>query len=197
MSANPRVKEGISERANNLDNPHNPDIAPWYRQFWWWFIVSLPAAAVVASLGTVAIAVIKQDSLVADNYYQQGLAINKLFAEEENARSLAVEVDIVIDHLVGELTVELRGNFQSWPSTLTMAWQHPIKQQRDISLTLLQVADNRYLGQLPQALSGRWYLQLSGDQPMAWLVKKQLTVQANSNLEVELESFSLVANSDE
>ena len=40
------------------------DTKPWYRQFWPWFIICLPASAVVASLYTVSLAVRTTDSLV-------------------------------------------------------------------------------------------------------------------------------------
>ena len=32
------------------------DIAPWYRQFWPWFVISIPAATVIACLVTIVIA---------------------------------------------------------------------------------------------------------------------------------------------
>jgi hypothetical protein len=31
--------------------------APWYKQFWPWFLISLPAAVVVASMFTIKIAI--------------------------------------------------------------------------------------------------------------------------------------------
>lgn len=37
--------------------PARIDEVPWYRQFWPWFVISLPATAVIASLVTVWIAV--------------------------------------------------------------------------------------------------------------------------------------------
>ena len=33
------------------------DDAPWYRQFWPWFLIAIPAAAVVAGIVTIIIAV--------------------------------------------------------------------------------------------------------------------------------------------
>ncbi|MGD9265288.1 MAG: FixH family protein [Lysobacterales bacterium] len=45
---------------------------PWYRHFWVWFIIALPAAAVAAGLFTLWLAVSNPDSLVisADEYQQ-------------------------------------------------------------------------------------------------------------------------------
>ncbi len=39
---------------------------PWYRQFWPWFIIALPAAAVAGGLLTLWIAMSNPDRLVID-----------------------------------------------------------------------------------------------------------------------------------
>jgi hypothetical protein len=40
---------------------------PWYRQFWPWFIIALPASAVVASFITLWLAISRPDPLVIDD----------------------------------------------------------------------------------------------------------------------------------
>ena len=40
---------------------------PWYKQFWPWFIIALPASAVVASFITLWIAISNPDPLVVDD----------------------------------------------------------------------------------------------------------------------------------
>ena len=37
---------------------------PWYRQFWPWFLLALPAAAVIGGILTVIIAVSNPDPLI-------------------------------------------------------------------------------------------------------------------------------------
>ena len=45
---------------------------PWYRQFWPWFIIALPASAVIASFISLWLAVSNPDHLVVtDNEYRQ------------------------------------------------------------------------------------------------------------------------------
>ncbi len=45
---------------------------PWYRQFWPWFIIALPASAVIASFVSLWLAVSNPDHLVVtDDEYQQ------------------------------------------------------------------------------------------------------------------------------
>jgi len=52
-------------------NSQNTNLAPgegvpWYRQFWPWFIIALPASVVVASFVTLWLAISHPDHLVVD-----------------------------------------------------------------------------------------------------------------------------------
>lgn len=47
-------------------------IEPWYKQFWPWFIIALPASVVIASFFTLYLAVSNPDQLVVtDNEYRE------------------------------------------------------------------------------------------------------------------------------
>jgi len=46
---------------------------PWYKQFWPWFIIALPASAVIASFVTLWIAISNPDQLVVDDDEYQAL----------------------------------------------------------------------------------------------------------------------------
>ena len=40
-----------------MQNEVETEKAPWYKQFWPWFLISLPASVVIASMFTISIAV--------------------------------------------------------------------------------------------------------------------------------------------
>ena len=67
-------------------------ISPWYKQFWPWFLISLPLTAVIAGISTVIIAMHNPDGVVADDYYKEGLAINRTLHSEKMARQLNIAV---------------------------------------------------------------------------------------------------------
>ena len=52
-------------KQQNTDPAPGQDL-PWYRQFWPWFIIALPACAVIASFITLWLAVSRPDYLVVD-----------------------------------------------------------------------------------------------------------------------------------
>ena len=53
-----------TQRQNTKPAPG--EIEPWYRQFWPWFIIALPASVVIASFVTLWLAISNPDPLVID-----------------------------------------------------------------------------------------------------------------------------------
>ncbi len=161
----------------SIDNPP-PLEEPWYKQFWPWFIFLLPASVVVAGVITVIIAFKNADSLVADDYYKKGLGINQTLAEDTAATDLAVVANIQVDSLTGEVRVKLNGEFSNLPNDLILEWIHPTSQQQDFSMALQTTPTKVYGGQLQSSVSGRWYLELSSAQPVAWRLKSEVDLGA-------------------
>ena len=56
--------------------------------------MSGPAAVIVAGAATMWIAFHSTDGLVADDYYKQGLAINKRLAKEDEAQRLGISASV-------------------------------------------------------------------------------------------------------
>ncbi|WP_159931108.1 FixH family protein [Oceanicoccus sp. KOV_DT_Chl] len=160
------------------------ELTPWYRQFWPWFIFALPATVVVAGIVTVFIAIDGADHLVTDDYYRQGLGINRLLAQDQAATSLAVAAELSLDDVLGELHLQLQGQFSSYPDQLTLLWAHPADQALDFAITLQKTARNEegtasYVAELTQRVSGRWYLQLSAAQPQPWRLKQAVLIKSD------------------
>lgn len=145
-------------------------IKPWYQQFWLWFLVFFPLLAVVAGLITVVIAFKNEDSLVRDDYYKAGLAINSRLALDHAAEQQAIHAQLTIDKVIGEIHLKLQGNLKQTPESLTLDFIHPTRQADDFSVQLLHSRDFQYVGQLNQAISNRWHIQLT-DNPKTWRLK--------------------------
>lgn len=60
--------------------PNSPQ--PWWRYGHVWLVIAGPALVVVAGLVTAWIAVRQQDPVLAQDYYRQGLEINKTLAKQ-------------------------------------------------------------------------------------------------------------------
>lgn len=131
---------------------------PWYRQFWPWFLIALPGAVVIASFYMLYLATSHSDDLVIDDYYKEGLAINRQLEMQQHASDLSLQAGLAIGSQ--QVTVHLQG--QPADDTLELLLSHPLEADRDQQLQLQRVAPGVYIGPLPQAVAARWHWRLSG-----------------------------------
>ena len=113
------------------------DTKPWYRQFWPWFIIALPAASVVGGLTTFWISLQTTDSLVVQSDDgMQIVAERRVNAEQLAAElNLAALIDIDLDPApywprcarVSSMTV---------PAALQLEFSHPAFADRDQRIAL-------------------------------------------------------------
>mgnify|MGYP000648655703 CR=1 FL=1 len=182
--------------------PAVEDNEPWYRQFWPWFLITLPAIVVVAGIVTVLIAIDGADNLVVDDYYKQGMGINRLLAQDDLASDLNIQAELTVDKTIGEIKLLLRGDFTSPPQQLNLLWAHPADEDLDFDLVLqkTRLGDGGsiiYSGELSTKIAGRWYIQLSPTQPPLWRLKQALIVSSGVDDDEPPQQFSLVATKGE
>jgi len=117
---------------------------PWYRQLWPWLLISGPAAVLLAGAVTTWLAFASADGLVAEDYYRQGLAINKVLAREEAAKQLGISADLEFES--GRMRIRLKN--QS-PEALFVHLAHATRAGHDQRLRLARVARGVYETDLP------------------------------------------------
>lgn len=147
-----------------MNRPMQPEALPWYRQFWPWFIFSLPACVVVAGIAMVVIANRHADDLVVGDYYKTGLAINRELEKRERAQSLGISSSL--SFTAGNVSVALAGPTD--PNTLTLRLSHPMEADRDFFVTLNRAPQGRYFGVLPSPVEPHWHWVLQDPQNTEW-----------------------------
>lgn len=139
---------------------------PWYRQFWPWFLIALPASVVVAGFFTLYLAIKYSDDLVSDNYYRDGLAINLQLTQDIHATELALSARLdfnsASDDAIEVLALELKSDLKTFvmPAVLKLYLLHPTDASADHVVKLMAAGDGRYRGQLPALPTQRVYLRL-------------------------------------
>ena len=131
---------------NPDSSPRSVDQRPWYRQFWPWFLIFLPATAVVGGIATLIIAVKNADDVVVDDWYKQGRGINRSMAEEQLAARLGLGATLT--QATSE-TVHLRMLAATpipWPESLSVSLRHPTLSDQDRTLSLSHREDGLYQG---------------------------------------------------
>lgn len=140
---------------------------PWYRQLWPWLLISGPAAVLVAGAVTTWIAFASADGLVAEDYYKQGMAVNKVLAREERAAQLGLSVDLQLTQ--EKIVVRLQG---AAPEALFVHLAHATRAGHDQRLRLTPVQPGVYEAELPELPAGRWRIVVE-DPRASWRIVKE------------------------
>lgn len=138
---------------------------PWYRQFWPWFIISLPASVVVASIITINLAIESNDGLVTEDYYKKGLAIHRDADALLKARQLGIEAEFMSGESGNKLFMTLTSNSNQAFGELRIDLRHPTRSRLDLSRMAEPIGPNRYQVALPDDLTeGEWIIHLNAPE---------------------------------
>ena len=140
---------------------------PWYREAWPWLLMAGPAAVLVAGAVTTWIAFASADGLVAEDYYKQGMAINRRLAREEAAQQRGISAALRLDP--ASIRVELQG---AAPEALFVHLAHATRAGHDLRLRLVPGADGVYAAELPPLPAGRWRAAIE-DPRGIWRIVKE------------------------
>lgn len=141
-----RTEPGIASRA-------------WYREPWPWLIVSIPAASIVLGVVMFALAGRTNDGLVADDYYKQGLGINRVLGREARARELGLRASLSFNAERSVVRLVLQGS-SAPPATVMLRLAHPTRAGEDQTVMLTNLGGGMYEGSLAPPVRGRWHVML-------------------------------------
>ena len=167
------------------------DTTPWYRQFWPWFIIALPAASVVGGLTTVAISLQTTDSLVLQSEDGVRNASDRRIAAERFASQAGLAALVDINRNTGAVSAVMRwGDLDVVPTTLEFELSHPAFAERDQSISLAKAMPDEagnpvWVGHFTNLPDGRFYAVLkSGDTwrlTAEWRGEASLTLHPGGN----------------
>jgi hypothetical protein len=147
-------------------------LSPWYREPWPWLLMAGPATVVVAGFVTLSFAISSFDGLVVDDYYKQGLTVNKSLGRADAA--LAAGIQAQLQTLAnGTMALDLRADSADFfpPAQLNLTLAHATRAGFDKKVAVIRVTaptggsatgSTRYLLREPLSAlpPGRWHLQL-------------------------------------
>lgn len=151
------------------------DVVPWYRQFWPWYIISIPLATIIACAIMITLAVRNKDALVVDNYYKQGLAINRTLAQQNAATAIGLQAKAQFDSAQGQLTLRLSANQPVTTPALKLSFVHATLAEQDYVLNLVRQSDGVYVANLQTLKPGNWDLMLEPEDEV-WRLDARLTL---------------------
>ena len=120
---------------------------PWYKVPYFWLMVAIPASSIVLGTALVVTAAMKEDDVVAADWYKQGRTINRSLEEEDIARRLGLAVTLDFkEEIKGVLVADTS---IPWPNQLTVAMRHPTFADRDAIIQLEHNGDGVYTAEAP------------------------------------------------
>ena len=143
--------------------------SPWYRQFWPWFLIAVPAAAVVMGITTILLALHEPDGLVSDDYYREGLAVNRDLERDREAAQRGLRARVHLDSDAGTVRVDLSGELPARPQVLELFLHHPTRARKDLATKLYRDALGSYIGVVNLSRPAYWYLSLEPQDRSWWL----------------------------
>lgn len=141
--------------------------APWYKHRWPWILMAGPATVVVAGIVTAGLAVKTWDGLVADDYYKQGLSINKTKNRETSAKEAGISAEISRSGRITQVMLRAKAPGFTPPESLVLRLVHPTRNGLDQQISLIKLSDGVYRGGFKVEPQGRFNIQLE-DESAQW-----------------------------
>lgn len=146
---------------------------PWYKQFWPWVLIILPTIAVIFSINMLFIAMDTEDTLVVDDYYQEGKWINIQLAKIHKAQALGIQGKLTVVN--NRIEVTIQSNTPLDGAALTLDFHHATLSELDFHVQLLKNAAGRYVAEHSSDIAGKWQVTLTP-------FDQQWKIQENINL---------------
>lgn len=149
------------------------DKKPWYKQFWPWLLIAIPGSSVITGTIMLTVAFNGKDTLVRDEWYKDGMAINQRMEKRNKAKDAGISAVASFDKEENIVTLRLNNVPSQQDQELALELIHPTLEQRDIKAPLFRTPDNRYFAKLPVTPSGFYYTLLSSQQG-GWEIESQV-----------------------
>lgn len=146
-------------------------VKPWYKQFWPWFLIALPATVVIWTIMTVIVFTQNSVDLVTEDYYKKGKGINVDISKVNVAKELGLSATVNEKGNSVVITLD-KGKLDHFPAINAM-FVHRTLPDRDFTQLLTADAKGNYTLTLDHEMQGPWFIELS-PHDSEWLVQGRM-----------------------
>ncbi len=150
-----------------------------------WLIIAIPGSAVIVGAVMLTLAIVTPESVVREDYYQAGRAINIDLRETDTAADLGVTATFYGDEETGWL---LEVHTQRPPPdsgrSLDVLLAHPTLAARDLEAELHPDGSGAWIGTL-EPLQGRHMLSIR-PQGGGWLLRREVDLDLSGTRPIEV-----------
>ncbi len=153
----------------------NQSPRPWYKEPYVLMLIGFPTASIIACMFLIYLAASTKDTLVRDNYYKDGLAMNQEFKWDKKSQAMDVRLELKIEGNTAQ--IHLLNTRMELPNTLQLKLSHPtLKAQDRDSMLQRQEQQKFYQGFIDSSLDGRYYIQVESME-QSWRIRKELYIK--------------------
>ncbi|MBF8270522.1 MAG: FixH family protein [Gammaproteobacteria bacterium] len=147
----------------------------WYREPYVWLLIAIPLATVIASVITARLALQTDDGLVVDDYYKQGLEINRVLERDRRTEELGIAANLQLNEPQHTFRLFLTGNENFLPpETITLSFLHATRGGFDRKIQVSRTGNYLYQADLPELVKGRWHIQMETGE---WRVSQTILIE--------------------
>jgi hypothetical protein len=154
----------------------------WYKQFWPWFLIIVPLTSMVLSFTMMNLAFTGEDSMVIDDYYKEGRAINLKIQKLQQAQNLNISTKTQVFSDYVEV-IFISGEPENGEA-LTLDFFHSTQKFKDFSVTLFRDANGVYRAPLTEDILGKWQLSLHPFNE-DWKIQKVVSLPQTSPFDLK------------
>ncbi|RUO77582.1 FixH family protein [Idiomarina seosinensis] len=130
-------------------------VKPWYKQFWPWFLISVPVVVMIVCAIIIYLAVTQGNfSMVVDDYYKRGKTINAVIANVQRAQELNISFQFKAAD--GKLALRYHSGEPEELSALTVNFVHATDEDRDFVRRVTVASDGIYRADIPANVDSKW-----------------------------------------
>ena len=152
------------------------DSAPWYRQFWLWFIIAIPLTSITYTLSAVYLFSQNSVDLVAEDYYKKGKAINLDLSKLKYADKLKLAANLSFQDSEGTLIFD-KGTLSAYPP-LSIIFTHRTLANKDFQQMITPDHKGVYRFKTLNAITGPWFIKLSTFEN-TWVLQSAINLPTN------------------
>lgn len=154
----------------------------WYKQFWPWFLIAIPFTSFMLGFVIVYLAVTTENSMVSDDYYKEGKAINVDISKKNMAKQLNLIAGIKVTD--NRIVLRFKQALPPDSAAITLDFFHATLEDKDFSVLLTKNAKDFYTGELNHDIRGKWRLTLS-DYADSWKIQRMVSFPQSTEISLE------------
>jgi hypothetical protein len=139
---------------------------PWFRQPLVWMMIAIPLSSVLVGMVMLTVSIVSFDGMVADDYYKQGLQINRVLDRQQAASLAQLSGTLTLRDADTSLLLESAWDGLRFADQVQVNLSYATSAGKDVAFTMTRASGGsgrEYLGPSLLLPRGRWYVHVSAD----------------------------------